>query len=78
MIYTDTKKPVLVVLGPTGYFESQKKVLKPGDRVTVNGSRIIVDDTPFIIATKIAGGNEELQVRDNKGHPIWIGWKQIK
>jgi hypothetical protein len=44
----------------------------------VTGSRIILDDTPFLIATKIKEGNEELQVRDNEGHPIWVGWKQIK
>jgi sporulation protein YlmC with PRC-barrel domain len=78
IVYTDTKKPVLVALGPTDYFESQEKVLKPGDRITVTGSRAVVDDTPFLIATKIKEGNEELQVRDNEGHPIWIGWKQSK
>jgi len=78
ILYTDMKKPVLVALGPAGYFESQEKVLKIGDRVTVTGSRIIADETPFMIATKIKEGNEELQVRDNAGHPIWIGWKQIK
>jgi sporulation protein YlmC with PRC-barrel domain len=78
IVYTDTKKPVLVALGPTAYFESQEKILKPGDKITVTGSRAVVDDTPFLIATKIKQGNEELRVRDNGGHPIWIGWKQIK
>jgi sporulation protein YlmC with PRC-barrel domain len=78
IVYTDTKKPVLVALGPTGYFESQEKILKPGDKITVTGSRTVVDDTPFLIATKIKEGNEELQVRDNAGHPIWVGWKQSK
>jgi sporulation protein YlmC with PRC-barrel domain len=78
IVYTDTKKPVLVALGPTGYFESQEKILKPGDKITVTGSGVVVDDTPFLIATKIKEGNKELQVRDNEGHPIWIGWKQSK
>ena len=78
IVYTDTKKPVLVALGPTGYFESQENILKPGDKITVTGSRAVVDDTPFLIATKIKEGNKELQVRDNEGHPIWIGWKQSK
>jgi sporulation protein YlmC with PRC-barrel domain len=78
ILYTDTKKPVLVALGPAEYFESQQKILKPGERVTVTGSRIIIDDTPFLIATKIKEGNEELRVRDDEGYPIWIGWKQIK
>jgi sporulation protein YlmC with PRC-barrel domain len=78
IVYTDTKNPVLVALGPTGYFESQENILKPGDKITVTGSRAVVDDTPFLIATKIKEGNKELLVRDNGGHPIWIGWKQIK
>jgi sporulation protein YlmC with PRC-barrel domain len=77
IIYTDAKKPVLVVLGPTGYMESQAKILKPGNKVTVTGSRVIVDDTPFLIATNIKEGNEELQLRDNEGHPIWMGWKKV-
>ena len=78
IIYTDAKKPVLVALGPTGYLESQPNVLRPGNKVTVTGSRVIVDDTPLLIATKIKEGNEELRLRDNEGHPIWIGWQQIK
>ncbi len=78
IIYTDAKKPVLVALGPTGYFEGQRKVLKPGDQVTVTGSKVIADDTPYLIATKITEGNEEIQVRDKEGYPVWMGWKKIK
>lgn len=77
-IYTDAKKPVLVALGPAGYFEGQRKALKPGNKVTVTGSMIIADDTPYLIATKIKEGNEEMQVRDKEGRPIWMGWKKIK
>jgi sporulation protein YlmC with PRC-barrel domain len=78
VIYTDAKKPVLVALGPIGYFEGQPKDLKVGNKVTVTGSRIILDDTPFLIATKIREGKEELRLRDNQGHPLWIGWQKIK
>jgi sporulation protein YlmC with PRC-barrel domain len=78
IIYTDAKKPVMIALGPTGYFEGQAKALKPGNRVTVTGSMVVVDDTPILIATKIKEGNEELLLRDNEGHPIWLGWQQIK
>ncbi len=78
IVYTDAKKPVLVALGPTGYLENQPNVLRPGNRVTVTGSKVIVDDTPLLIATDIKEGNEELQLRDNAGHPLWIGWKPIK
>ena len=76
IIYTDTKKPVLVALGPIDYFTGRNKVLKAGDTVTVTGSMITIDDTPLMIATKIKEGNEEMQVRDNEGYPIWMGWKK--
>ena len=66
------------VLAPTGYLENQPKVLRPGNRVTVTGSEVTVDDTPLLIATDIKEGTEELQLRDNEGHPLWIGWKRIK
>jgi len=78
LIYTDAKKPALVALGPTGYFENQRKALQPGHMVTVTGSRVIVDDTPFMIATRIREGNEELQLRDKEGQPIWMAWKKTK
>jgi sporulation protein YlmC with PRC-barrel domain len=78
IIFTVAKKPVLVELGPIDYFAGQEKVLQPGHMVTVTGSKVIVDDTPLMIATKIRDGNEEMQVRDNEGHPTWMAWKQIK
>jgi len=78
IIYTDAKKPVLVALGPTGYLESQPNILRTGNKVTVTGSMVVVDDTPLLIATQVKEGNEELQLRDNEGHPMWIGWKRIK
>ena len=76
MLYTDAKKPVLADLGPTGFFESQGKILKRGDLVTITGSMVTIDDTPIMVATTVKEGNEELQLRDKEGHPIWIGWKK--
>ena len=68
----------LVALGPIDYFAGQNKVLKAGDTITVTGSMISVDDTPLMIATKIKEGNKEMQVRDNEGYPIWMGWRKTK
>lgn len=78
VLYTDAKKPVLVVVGPIGFFESQGKILTRGNLVTITGSIVTFDDTPIMIATTIKEGNEELQLRDKEGHPFWIGWKKIK
>ena len=78
VIYSDAKKPVLVALGPNQYFGGQEKLLRPGVKVTVTGSRVIIDDTPFLIATKVKEGNEQLKIRDNEGHPLWMGWQKIE
>ena len=78
MLYTDAKKPVLVDVGPTGYFESQGKIMKRGDQVTVTGSMVTIEETPIMVATTIQEGNEELHLRDNDGYPVWIDWKKIK
>jgi hypothetical protein len=78
MVYTEAKKPVLVAVGPIGFFESQRKILTRGNRITVTGSMVTVDDTPIMIATTIEEGNEELQLRDKEGRPFWMGWKKVK
>ena len=76
IIYSDAKKPVMAYLGPTWYYEGQGKPLKPGNRVSLTGSMVTVDDTPFMIVTKIREGKEELQLRDKDGIPTWIAWKK--
>ena len=78
ILYTDEKKPVLVTLGPTDYLTGQGSVLKPGDKITVTGSKVIVDDTPYFIATKVLDKNKELKLRDKDGQPVWLGWKTVK
>ena len=78
VIYSDAKKPVLAALGPNEYFAGEEKLLRPGDKITVTGSRVIVDDTPILIATKVQEGNEQLKIRDNEGHPLWMGWQRIE
>ena len=78
VIYSDAKKPVLVALGPNEYFGGEEKYLRPGDKVTVTGSMVIVDDTPLLIATKVREGNEQLKIRNNEGHPLWMGWQKIE
>ncbi|MEJ2164178.1 MAG: PRC-barrel domain-containing protein [Desulfobacterales bacterium] len=78
VIYSDAKKPVLVALGPNEYFGGEEKYLRPGDKVTVTGSMVIVDDTPLLIATKVREGNEQLKISNNEGHPLWMGWQKIE
>jgi sporulation protein YlmC with PRC-barrel domain len=79
IIHTSSaKKFVLVYLGPPWYIEGDRKRLKSGSKVTVTGSMVTVDDTPFMIATSVQVGNEKLQLRDKEGNPSWVGWTKIR
>ena len=78
VIYTDAKKTGSGGFGTGRLFRKSKKRLETGR--SDNGDRF--DDNsrryPYMIATKIKEGNEELQVRDKEGYPIWMGWKTVK
>jgi hypothetical protein len=70
---TDKGETVPVHLGPAWYLDGQAMVLKPGDKVTVRGSRIVFDDKPAIIAAEITKDGRTLRLRDENGVPAWAG-----
>ena len=78
IIHSGPKKFLLVHLGPPWYIRGERNRLKPGTKVTATGSMVTVDDTPFMIATKLQVGNEKLQLRDKDGNPIWVGWRKVQ
>lgn len=69
------KETISVHMGPDWYIENQDIKIEPRDKVEVKGSRITFQGKPAIIAAEIKKGNEILKVRDEKGFPIWSGWR---
>ncbi|HKI76974.1 MAG TPA: hypothetical protein VKA26_00375 [Ignavibacteriaceae bacterium] len=62
---------VSVHLGPVGFMESQAIRITLNDSLTIEGSLIIFDSNPVIIAASLKNGNETLLLRDDKGYPLW-------
>lgn len=61
---------VPVHLGPAWYVS--KLGLSKGDTLEVTGSRITKGKRSEIIATKVVKGTHELDLRSDKGAPLWV------
>lgn len=73
---TDKGETISVHLGPAWYLDRQAMTIKPGDKVTVRGSRIVFDGKPAIIAAEITKDGQTLRLRDDNGVPAWAGWRR--
>jgi len=76
MILKTDKETITVHLGPSWYIENQDIKIEPKDKVEVKGSRITFEGKPAIIAAEVKKGNEILKLRDEKGFPVWSGWRR--
>ncbi len=70
------KETIDVHLGPAWYIENQDVKLKVGDKIEVNGSRITLQGKPVVIAAEVKKGEEILKLRDERGFPLWAGWRK--
>jgi hypothetical protein len=66
------KGPIEVILGPAWYFEKQNFSIEAQDKVTVTGSRVVVEGKPAIIAAEVTKGGKTLKLRDASGMPLWM------
>jgi len=70
------KETVSIHLGPGWYIEKQDIKIEPKDTIQVKGSRITFQDKPAIIAAEVKKGEDILMLRDEKGIPVWSGWRR--
>jgi hypothetical protein len=71
-VQTD-QEAIPVILGPAWYLEQQKFTLGPGDSLEVRGSRVTVEERPYLIAAEVKKGKKTLKLRDKDGLPVWSG-----
>lgn len=69
---------ITVVLGPAWYVDNQDTKLEVKDKVEVHGSRTKVHGEMAIVAQKITRGDDVFTLRDEKGFPMWSGWRRGK
>lgn len=73
VLKTDATAALDVHLGPAWYVEAQPVKIAPGDRVTIKGSRVTIDDKPVLLAAEVQKGDQTLVLRDANGVPKWGG-----
>lgn len=70
------KETISVHLGPAWFIDNQEVTLSAHDKIQVKGSRVTFNGKPAIIAAEVTKGEELLKLRDDKGVPVWAGWRR--
>jgi len=74
VVKTDTKT-VVVLVGPTAFLKDIDATFNKGEQVEVIGCRASDATEDEILAREITVGQNTTTLRDDKGIPIWSGWK---
>lgn len=66
---------VRVHLGPQWYIQHQPRQFRPGDNITVEGSRVTFQGEEVCIAKEIQVDGQTMVLRQDNGHPMWLAWQ---
>ena len=77
VVKTDSKT-VLVYVGPAAFLKEIETSFNKGDQVEVIGAKTPNPAEEEILAREITVGTNTFTLRDDKGIPIWSGWKPAK
>ena len=77
VVKTDTKT-VVVHVAPTDFLKEIDTSFNKGDEVVVVGAKAPDAPEEDILAREITDGSNTATLRDDKGVPIWAGWKPSK
>lgn len=77
VVKTDTKT-VLVHVAPGEFLKEMDTSFNKGDQVEVVGAKAPNAPEEEILAREITDGSNTATLRDDKGIPIWAGWKPAK
>jgi hypothetical protein len=77
VVKTDTKT-VLVYAAPGAFLKEIDTAFNKGDQVDVTGAKAPNAAEETILAREITVGTNTFTLRDDKGIPVWAGWKSPK
>lgn len=60
-----------VHLGPEWYLKDKITELKEGDAVEIEGSKIVFDNKPAIVAKSVKTASVHIRLRKDDGTPLW-------
>ena len=72
------RKPILVYVGPGDFLKEIEVSFNKGDQVDVVGAKAPNTAEEKILAREITVGSNTFTLRDDKGIPVWSGWKPAK
>jgi hypothetical protein len=76
-VKTDTKT-VQVYVGPGDFLKEIEVSFNKGDQIDVMGCKAPNAADEIILAREITVGSNTFTLRDDKGVPVWSGWKPAK
>ncbi len=74
VVKTETKT-ILVHVAPSGFLKEMDTSFKVGDQVEVIGCKAPNATEEEILVREITVGQNTTTLRDDKGVPVWTGWK---
>jgi DNA/RNA endonuclease YhcR with UshA esterase domain len=77
VVKTDTGT-TLVYVAPAQFLKEMDTEFKKGDQVEVVGAKNTGAGGEQVLAKEITVGNNTTTLRDDKGVPVWSGWKAPK
>ena len=77
VVKTDTGT-VLVHVAPADFLKEMDTSFKAGDQVQVVGAKAPDTTELEVLAREITVGSNTTVLRDDKGIPVWAGWKPAK
>ncbi len=77
LIIKTSKETISAFIGPTWFTQCLHILIKPKDEVELTGSRVKFNGDSIIIASRIVSNRIILQLRNDKGQPIWDNMRPI-
>jgi hypothetical protein len=78
LVVKTESKTVLVHVAPSDFLKEIDTSFNKGDQVEVVGAKVPDAAEEEILAREITDGSNTATLRDDKGVPIWAGWKPSK
>jgi len=77
LVFKTAKDTITAIIGPTWFTQCLHILIKPKDEIELSGSHVKFNGGTIMIASRIISNRIILQLRNDKGQPIWDGMRPI-
>lgn len=65
------KEIIPIFIAPIWFTKYLNITIRPNDQIEISGSHVQLDGKDIILASRVVSNGMILQLRNDKGHPIW-------